>query len=283
MDWLLGNERSSKPLGDAGGRLSDLRGDLHDAYCSINSLERRVLYKTYSTTVQRLGLHSQMQWNSGIMWTCMGACGVVWLVWQHAQKNVTVPGIPAEYQTFRARMRLRDWMMKNFTSKTDDVPSGRWWTTITSAFSHTQPWHLIANLITFKMFSQYLIYSGIPPLRYMSLILGSAVTGSLVGTFQQGRLEQGDHVRRLGLGLSGVCMGLGVAAAAVVPKAQVAIMGIVPLPLWAAVLGYVAFDSYMLDSPTSKIGHGAHIGGAAFGGVYFLLALRGKLPLAKWF
>ncbi|KIW49343.1 hypothetical protein PV05_11027 [Exophiala xenobiotica] len=283
MDWLLGNHRSSSPVGNAGGRLNDFKSDLHDAYRSMNTLERQLWNEAYSTTVHQLGLRPNMQWNRGIMWTCMGACGVVFLVWQFAQKDVTVPGIPAEYQTFRARMRLRDWMISNFTSKTDDIQSGRWWNMVTSAFSHIQPWHLIANLITFKTFSHYLIYSGIPPLRYISLILGSAVAGSLVFTLQQGQLERRDHIKRLGLGLSGVCMGLGVAAAAVVPRAQVAIMGVVPVPLWALVLGYVAFDSYMLDSPASKTGHGAHIGGAAFGGLYFLLMLRGKLPLAKWF
>ena len=70
MDWLLGHQRSSNPVGDAGGRLSDFRTDLRDAYRSMNSLERRLSYKAYSTAVDRLGLRSNMQWNPGIMWTC---------------------------------------------------------------------------------------------------------------------------------------------------------------------------------------------------------------------
>ncbi len=70
MDWLLGNHRSSSPVGNAGGRLNDFKSDLHDAYRSMNTLERRLWNEAYSTTVHQLGLRPNMEWNRGIMWTC---------------------------------------------------------------------------------------------------------------------------------------------------------------------------------------------------------------------
>lgn len=47
-----------------------------------------------------------------------------------------------------------------------------------------------------------------------------------------------------------------------------------PIPLVVVTMGYVAYDTYSLDSKTSTTGHAAHLGGFAFGVVYYLLSLR---------
>ena len=53
------------------------------------------------------------------------------------------------------------------------------------------------------------------------------------------------------------------------------IYGIIPVPLWALMTGYAIYDGYYLSDSRSKIGHGGHLGGIAFGVVYYFAKLRG--------
>lgn len=121
---------------------------------------------------------------------------------------------------------------------------------------------------------------GISPERYTALILGSAMTGSFAATYHQAVMEKRQGIKRIGFGLSAVCMGLITASTAVSPTAEVSVMTLGRVPLWMAAIAYVLFDTYMIDSPTSKLGHGAHIGGAVFGAAYSYMTLRGRLPVA---
>jgi membrane associated rhomboid family serine protease len=82
-----------------------------------------------------------------------------------------------------------------------------------------------------------------------------------------------DHAR--GLGFSGAIMGLSTVAACLAPQAKFALYGIIPVPLWALVTGYAVYDGYYLNSAESRIGHAGHLGGLAFGVVYYLARLRG--------
>lgn len=160
--------------------------------------------------------------------------------------------------------------------KLEDVQANRWWNLITPAFSHIALYHLLGNLFSFHAFSSILLLYGLTPLRYGSLILGSAVAGHLGFLYQEVQRRSQTHAPsgRSALGLSGVVMGVGSAAALVAPKAKMLVMGVVPMPMWALMGLYVLWDSYALDSPTSKVGHAAHLGGAAFGVAYYVLALR---------
>ena len=53
-----------------------------------------------------------------------------------------------------------------------------------------------------------------------------------------------------------------------------ALFGIIPVPLWVILAGYVAVDTFYLDNTQSRTGHAAHLGGAAFGAAYSALVLR---------
>ncbi|KAK6382396.1 hypothetical protein LTS17_004283 [Exophiala oligosperma] len=264
--------------GDTGQRLFDLDNKLLEAldslraYLSSDPSPRLLARNSYS--------RPSFLWNREIMYTCMGTCSAVWLLWQFALKTgrIRLPLIPARHQTIRSKTRLREWLVTNFTLKTEDVWLGRLWTMITSSFSHIDLPHLAANMSTFSSFSRYLIFIGISPKQYATLILGSALTGSLAATFHYAWMENRDGTRRSGLGLSAVCMGLITATAAVSPNGKVSFMGLGPVPMWMTALGYVLFDTYMIDSPTSSIGHAAHVGGAIFGATYSYMILRGNLP-----
>jgi len=176
-------------------------------------------------------------------------------------------------------MRMLNWLMTNFTSKTEDVRKDRWWTMLTAAFSHIEPGHLFGNLLAFNTFTSYLIHTGITPVHYAGAIVSTAIIGNSAWLFQQARKERVDGQPARALGLSGVVMGLGAAASFAAPRAPAALFWIVPMPIWAIMGAYIAWDTYMVKSPTSGIGHAAHLGGAVAGAVYYVLVLRGRLPL----
>lgn len=59
----------------------------------------------------------------------------------------------------------------------------------------------------------------------------------------------------------------------------------VDIPLWVLMIGYIAYDSYRLNSNESTIGHSAHLGGSAFGILFYSLFLRkygGLSTLLRW-
>ena len=128
------------------------------------------------------------------------------------------------------------------------------------------------------------IRGGLTAVPYGLLVFGSAVAGHLGFLYQDAQRQQDLLQVRNGaivptqqtraLGLSGVVMGLGAVVSLAMPRAKVLIMGIVPCPVWLLMIGYVFYDSARLDDRTSKTGHAAHLGGAAFGAAYYLLRLR---------
>ncbi|KAK4942747.1 hypothetical protein LTR10_017507 [Elasticomyces elasticus] len=236
--------------------------------------------RSYSTSLPGMPeLRSRFVWSRGIMFGCMGACGIVFGAWSWSRNIFAVPGVSAQNQTPQKRLGMLNWLMTNFTSKTEDVRKNRWWTLLTAAFSHIEPVHLLGNLFTFSTFTSYLISTGITPMHYAGAILSTAIIGNLAWLLQQARKEKVDRQPARALGLSGAVMGLGAAASFAAPRAWVTLFGIVPMPLWAVMGVYIAWDTYMVKSPASGIGHAAHLGGAVAGAVYYGLVLRGRLPL----
>jgi membrane associated rhomboid family serine protease len=186
----------------------------------------------------------------------------------------------------RQRARVYDFLTRNFTIKLADVKAGRYWNLITVAFSHIDVNHLLFNLYSFRTFSMAVIELGISPSRYLELIVGSAVVGHLAFLLQAASTvrqtnQYGQRIVRSALGLSGVTMGLAAAATCALPTTKVQI-GLIPakIPLWMATVGYAVYDAYSLNDPLSLVGHAAHLGGALFGALFFVVGLRGdQLPL----
>jgi len=69
-------------------------------------------------------------------------------------------------------------------------------------------------------------------------------------------------------------MGLGSAAACLMPQARVLLFAVVPVPLWILVPAYFVYDAYYLNAVDSRVAHAGHIGGSIFGVVYYALVLR---------
>lgn len=180
------------------------------------------------------------------------------------------------------------FLNNNFLISWDHIRAGRYWTLITSAFSHQDLGHLAGNMFSLYAFGSVLMSAGLSPLVFTSILLGSAVAGNIGFLYhdRQTRLQNDGFRRRMhGLGASGAVLGVGTAAAMLFPTAPMLLFGIVPCPLGVLLLGYVWYDSYYLSDPMSVTGHAAHLGGAAFGAAAYMLYLRrfgGILGRRRW-
>ena len=167
--------------------------------------------------------------------------------------------------------------MKHFTLNLTEVKHGRWYQTVTSVFTHTGLFHYLGNMVSFYFLAQFLATSPlITPGRFLVIALGSGLSGSAYFLFhrQQKLRREGGVDRTRGLGFSGAIMGVSAVAACLYPTSKVHLYGIVPVPLWGLVAGYALYDGYYLNENRGRISHAGHLGGLAFGLVYYLARLR---------
>jgi membrane associated rhomboid family serine protease len=185
--------------------------------------------------------------------------------------------------------KLQQLLMNNATLSWYNARAKRYWTVITSAFSHKDLMHIAFNMYSFNVFAGILCFAGgvgVGPVHVMALTLGSAIVGSASWLYQKqptGRDKRwgpyGEHglaaVRQVGLGFSGVVMGVSSAATMLAPMVPAGLMFIpVTVPMYVLTGAYFAWDLFWLNS-NDNIGRSAHLGGAVFGVVYYLAALRG--------
>jgi membrane associated rhomboid family serine protease len=209
----------------------------------------------------------QVSANNAVLYSLMGINTAVFGYAMYAKAQAR-SGFPQAYISF----------MRNFSCNlTDVVRNGMWWTTLTSTFSHEEIWHFAGNMLTAYYLGRFLCYSPvITPVRLVIITLGAGLTGSVGYLYNRFTATGGNGVDyKRGLGFSGALMGITSVAACLAPRAQVLIYGIIPMPLWGMVLGYGFYDGYYVNDSTSQVGHAGHLGGLAFGIMYYLLGLRG--------
>ncbi|KAF2099993.1 hypothetical protein NA57DRAFT_75495 [Rhizodiscina lignyota] len=221
----------------------------------------RIVLRTY-TTGQSYGeyvRHSAS--NSRFIWGLIIANTIVFAGWEYCKFG-------------QGSDQLKAFMYSNFVISGDHIKANRYWTIVTSAFSHISEGHFLGNMITLYAFGSLLAtFPGMRVANLAVLSFGSAVSGSLGWLLHERRDEQA-YVQRHAVGASGMIMGLGAAAACLTPTTTFLLFGIVPMPLWMLVGGYFLYDSYYLDSKDSRVGHAGHLGGLAFGVAYYALRLR---------
>jgi membrane associated rhomboid family serine protease len=214
--------------------------------------------------------HNHHQSNLNLLYAIMGLNVGIWGYGSYLAMQAQ-QGLPQAYSNF----------MRNMTINLNDVlQGGRYWQTITSVFMHTGLMHL-----GFNMLSAYYLggivarIPGMAPAGMLAIVIGSGLCGSAGFLMTRFNATKGgrqyDHQR--GLGFSGAVMGLGVVAAFVYPNIQMMLYGIIPAPLWALMLGYIAYDGYYVNDAGSRTAHSGHLGGAAFGAFYYLMRMRGRM------
>jgi membrane associated rhomboid family serine protease len=192
--------------------------------------------------------------NMRVVWSFIAVNAGVFLTWQYATS------------TRPPNIKLYRWLQVNTLTSIAHIKNNKWWTVVTSSFSHISLMHFAFNMISFHAFASYLAtVPAVRPFHLVSIIFGSSIATSL-GFYEHAQRERSPQ--RRALGASGVVMGTGAVAAVLRPRAIFLLYGIVPVPLALLVGGYFAIDTFYLDDKTSNIGHAGHIGGATFGFLY---------------
>jgi membrane associated rhomboid family serine protease len=195
------------------------------------------------------------------------------------------------YADYTKDSKLQANLLQNATLSWANVRAKHYWTFVTSAFSHKDFLHIFFNMISFNAFASVLCVAngvgvGVP--HICALTLSSAVAAGATWLYQKkpetrnrrrgiwGRWgEHGLAASVNALGASGVVMAFSAVATCLAPMQKFLIFPLpIPIPIFVLTCGYFAVDLFYLNVDDS-VGRSAHLGGAVFGVVYYLAALRG--------
>lgn len=165
----------------------------------------------------------------------------------------------------------------NFTVSWTGLTEGRWWTLVSAEFSHNMLLHFLINMFVLNSFGRLL--SGVLGLRrfltlYLSAAIVASVTHAAVSAFVLGSPDMP------AVGASGAIAGLILVFSLMFPRERILLFGLVPLPALFGALVFVALDIWGLVAQAEggglPIGHGAHLGGALCGFLYYVFFLRSQ-------
>jgi len=167
------------------------------------------------------------------------------------------------------------YMIDNFLVSWSALAAGRYWTLLTSEFSHIAFLHFFLNMLVLASFGP-IVEQTIGSGRFLRFYLAAAAVSSLshagVSAFFLGQPEIP------ALGASGAISGVILLFAFIYPRARILLFGLIPLPALVGALAFVGLDVVGLIAQSQggglPIGHGAHLGGAATGTLYYLLVVR---------
>jgi membrane associated rhomboid family serine protease len=162
------------------------------------------------------------------------------------------------------------------------VMQGEVWRLLTCAFLHGGIWHLVFNMLFLWWFGREMeeLYGSV---EFLAFYLLAAVVASLAYVAAWSAGLQGGRA----LGASGAIMAVTVLFAFHYPRHVIYLFFVIPMPVWGFVVLIVAADFLNLFGRSAHgIGQAAHLGGAAFGFVYYRLhwRLTGVLgDVRNWF
>ena len=173
-------------------------------------------------------------------------------------------------------------MMDHFLVSSLALQEGRLWTLLTSVFSHNMAFHLLLNMFVLYSFGQ-VMEAVLGKKRFILLYLAAGLGGSVSHCLTSSYLIH--NAALPALGASGAVSGILVTFSFLFPKHLVFILGLIPLPAFLAMLLFVGSDLWGLISQTQgsglPIGHGAHLGGAFVGAIYFYFFLKPRIRIRQ--
>jgi membrane associated rhomboid family serine protease len=165
------------------------------------------------------------------------------------------------------------WFTDAFILSPDKVLHGEIWRLWTHGFLHSPdtPWHIIFNMLLLWWFGEELEnhYGGKEFLAFYLLALPIAGL-AYVGAAALGL--NGASLETKALGASGAVMAVLVVYAFHYPNTRVWLFYLIPIPIWLLVVIYVGKDVWGMLTPHydgERVGFAAHVGGAAFGFIYY--------------
>lgn len=163
------------------------------------------------------------------------------------------------------------FMERNFLVSWEGLNDGRYWTLLTSAFSHTLFIHIFLNMFVLLNFGP-LVQSALGLKRFAIFYLVAAVVSSLshalVSAFIVGKPDLS------ALGASGAVSGVILLFSLMFPTQKILMLGFIPMPAILSGLIFIGLDLWGLWAQAEggglPIGHGAHLGGALTALLYFI-------------
>lgn len=165
-----------------------------------------------------------------------------------------------------------------FVVSWDSLVQGRFWTLLTSVFSHLSIIHWLVNMLVLINFGPVL-ERVLGPRRFIVFYLLAGVLSSLGHCFVSAYLLGTPGVQALGA--SGALSGLVFVFSLLFPKEILFIFGLIPVPALLCAMILAGIDIWgviaHMHGGGFPIGHGAHLAGALTGVLYFFIYLRPQL------
>lgn len=157
------------------------------------------------------------------------------------------------------------FMLARFTTSPQHLAAGRYYTLLTSTFSHAEVGHLAANMLGLYFFGHQ-ICDVLGARRFLALYLASGALSSLAAVLEQQRAGRS----AFNLGASGAVNSVTAMSVLLFPHSTLLIFGLLPMPAWVAGSLFISKDAYAwLTDRRDGVGHFAHLSGALCGGLYF--------------
>lgn len=134
--------------------------------------------------------------------------------------------------------------------------TARPWTVVTAMFVHASFWHIFGNMITLYFFGMAL-YHLIGQNRFLLLYFGGGIVGNLLYILLGVPMS-------IVVGASGAIFAVAGALAVMVPRLQVRVYFVIPMPLWAVVVIFFGLWS-IPNFVTAGVAWQAHLGGIVTG------------------
>ncbi|OXC86251.1 hypothetical protein C344_01428 [Cryptococcus neoformans AD1-7a] len=187
-----------------------------------------------------------------LVYGLIGINGAVFLLWQYALSSA---------QRFRDPSLLY-FLRNNFILNEVNVFSGRIWTLVTSAFSHSNGTHIFVNCLGLYFLAPAAA-SIMGSASFLGLYLGAGVFSSLVSL---GYHRFSRHRWWGSEGASGAIYACLAYYGALFPNSQVLMFFVIPMPVWVAIGGIFAWDFYSaVKRPNSGTDSAGHLGGIIYG------------------
>lgn len=174
--------------------------------------------------------------------------------------------------------RSFNWMVLNFLVSWDSLTEGRVWTLLTSVFSHNMFLHIFINMFVLQNFGT-VVERLLGSWRFLKFYVIAGIFSSFCHAFVSAWLLGEPSLPALGA--SGAISALILVFALVYKKEKVYIFGLLPLPALMGAIAFIGLDLWGLVAQAEggglPIGHGAHLGGALAGFIYYFFFLRKKL------
>jgi membrane associated rhomboid family serine protease len=173
------------------------------------------------------------------------------------------------------------FMAENFLISWRHLEDGRYWTLITSAFSHNSLLHIVLNMFVLNSFGPIVQYT-LGTKRFLGFYLAASVASSLAHSYVSKYIVGDGDIPALGA--SGAISGIVLLFSLFYPKQKILMFGFIPVPAILGAIAFVGLDIWGVYAQSHggglPIGHGAHLGGALAGFVYFLILLRKRRRLS---